>query len=134
MTDQQLLERFPNASKSFIKANATDIRATATEIRQADLHPDGPGPLAKLERVAGDGAMGAVSIQKGIGRRFRVVVKSRRKRLLDIDNLAEKYHVDLCRYAGVISSDAPGTTEIEVSQEKVFGKEPEEVVIEVWEV
>lgn len=101
---------------------------------KADLQPDGAGTPAKLERNLGDGAVGAVQVQRGLGRRFLVRIKSFRKRLLDEDNLCEKYHCDLCRYAGALPSDAPGTATIEVTQEKVGPKEPERVEIEVWEL
>ena len=72
--------------------------------------------------------------KKGIAAAFLFALSARRRRLLDQnqDNLAEKYHVDLLRYAGVISGDAPGTTKIEVRQEKVGSKEPETTVIEVY--
>jgi len=76
--------------------------------------------------------MGAVQVQKAIGGSFLVRVTSYRRRLLDEDNLCEKFHVDLCRYAGIIPSDAPGQTKIEVSQKKVGSKEAEFVRIEIY--
>ena len=50
--------------------------------------------------------------------KFVVRITSFRKRLLDEDNLAVKYHVDALRYAGIIPNDAPDKTHIEVSQIK----------------
>ena len=127
LTAEQLKAKFPHASAAFIRANTTPTRTL-------DLLDDGSRPAPELERVAGDGAVGQVQVQAGIGRRFLVRVKSRRKRLLDVDNLAEKYHVDLLRYARIIPSDAPGTAQIEVCQEKVGPKEAESVQIEVFEL
>lgn len=78
--------------------------------------------------------MGAVEVQKRVGGRFLVRVIAIRKRLLDYDNLAEKYHVDLLRYSGVIPGDSPATTLIEVCQQKAEPGAAEEVRIEVYEV
>lgn len=86
---------------------------------------------AELEPVARDAALGTAQVQDGTGARILVRVTSFRRRLLDEDNLCEKFHTDLCRYAGLIPSDAPGTTKIEVSQEKVGSKEAERVRIEI---
>lgn len=85
-----------------------------------------------VERHLGHGAVGEVQVQTGVGGRFFVRVKSFRKRLLDEDNLCEKYHCDLCRYAGILPSDAPGTAKIEVCQQKVGFKEREFVRIEIY--
>lgn len=87
-----------------------------------------------MERPAGHGAVGALRLQENAGKKFHVRLTSFRRRLLDEDNLAEKYHVDLCRYAGVLPSDAPGTAKIEVSQEKVGSKEREFVRIQIYEI
>lgn len=127
MNREKLKQLFPNASGSFLGCNS--------ETGQADIQPDDTGPVAKLERHPGDGAMGEVSIQKGTGRRFLIRVKAIRTRLLDEDNLCEKYHVDLLRYAsGGLFGDGPATTKIEVCQEKAQRGEREEVRIEVYEV
>jgi hypothetical protein len=101
---------------------------------QTGLSDLGAGEAAQLERDPGDGTVGEVPVQKGLGRRFLVRVKSYRCRLLDEDNMCEKYHVDLCRYAGALPSDAPGTAKIEVTQEKVGPKEQERVEIEIFEI
>lgn len=127
MTPAELKERFPNASAAFIRANTGYGRTF-------DILDHRAGALAHLERNLADGTVGAVQVQGTVGKHFRVRVKSYRKRLLDEDNLCEKYHVDLLRYAGVIPKDSPGTAKIEVCQEKVGPKEPERVEIEVYEV
>lgn len=55
--------------------------------------------------------------------KYVVRITSYRTRLLDEDNLAEKYHVDACRYAGLLPSDAPDKTTIQVRQIKVRKEE-----------
>ena len=79
-----------------------------------------PGPLA---------AGATQEIHPG---RFLVRVTSFRRRLLDEDNLCEKYVVDCCRYAGLLPADDAGAAKIEVSQIQVRRKEEErtEVLIE----
>ena len=78
-----------------------------------------------------DGALGAGETKGDNPARFLVRVTSFRVRLLDEDNLCEKYHVDCCRYAGLIPGDAPGQTEIKTGQRKVKRKDQEHVLIEI---
>lgn len=87
---------------------------------------------SKLEPNPENGNLGTLPIQAQIGRPFLVRVKAFRRRLLDEDNLCEKYVVDLCRYAGALPSDAAGKAKIEVTQEKVGQKEREFVRIEIF--
>ncbi len=58
-------------------------------------------------------------------------VTSHRLRLLDEDNLCEKFVVDCCRYAGLIPTDSPDKAKIEVGQVKVGIKAAEKTVIEI---
>ena len=97
----------------------------------ADVRDRYSGQTPFMEQHPVDGSMGAVQIQNAIGGRFLIRVTSYRHRLLDEDNLCEKFHVDLCRYAGILSSDAPGKSKIEVSQQKVPSKDKEFVRIEI---
>jgi hypothetical protein len=128
MTKELLLEKYPNASPDFIRLNS-EPEPAAVDRRGRDRRS-----AAKLERDSSDGDVAALQSQTALGGRFLVKIKSYRKRLLDEDNLCCKYIVDLLRYAGIISSDAPGTAKIEVSQEKVGPKEPERIRIEVFKV
>jgi len=105
---------FPNASKDFIARNSPQAAILESDIRAPSLGEK------KVERRNSEG--------------FLVRVTSFRKRLLDEDNLCEKYHVDLCRYAGIISCDSPDKVKIEVRQEKVGSKEVEKTLVEVWEI
>ena len=95
MTKNEITRRFPNASAAFIAAN---------------LDPENSGPAAVVEHDPGDAPLAAETLQRPDRRQFLVRVTSFRRRLLDEDNLCEKYHVDLCRYAGAIPDDAPGET------------------------
>ncbi len=105
-----LTQRFPHASASFLQLNSK-----------------APGPV--VERGAGDGPLAKDETQAGHTGRFFVFVKSYRRRLLDEDNLCEKYIVDCARYAGCIPVDSPDRTSIAVSQEKVKSKEEERTEI-----
>ena len=119
MTRDAIKAKFPRASEAFIQANL-DVDATAQ--------------AAVLERNLGNAPLAAEEVQRPIGARFLVRITSVRKRLLDEDNLCEKYHVDLCRYAGVIPDDAPDKVKIEVGQRKAQKGERESVVLEVSEI
>ena len=86
-----------------------------------------PGPV--VERDLRDGPLAKGEGEEGHSGRFHVHVVSYRRRLLDEDNLAEKWHVDALRYSGCLPSDAPGKAKITVSQEKVKRKEDERTEI-----
>lgn len=64
-------------------------------------------------------------------KRVLVRVTSFRKRLLDEDNLCEKFHVDCLRYSGLIEGDDPQRTKIEVRQVK---SKTEYIEIEIEEI
>jgi hypothetical protein len=125
MTEAELKATFPNASPAFIRRNARESRGV-------DLQPDGAGPAAVVEHDPGYGAVAAIQVEKRTSGHFLARVTAIRKRLLDEDNLCEKYIIDLCRYAGAIPGDSPATTRIEVSQQKAGPKEPEETRIEIY--
>lgn len=112
-------DAFANASESFKRANAAFF---ATHPRQA----------AELERPARHEPLAAVEEKASHSGRFLVRVVSVRKRLLDEDNLCEKFHVDCLRYAGALPSDAPDTTHIETTQRKAGKGEAEHTLIEVF--
>jgi hypothetical protein len=119
MTRNEILARYPHASASFIRAN---------------LSADDAGPIAKLERNPGNAPLAAKEVQRPTGNEFLVRIVSRRKRLLDQDNLCEKYIVDLLRYCGAITDDSPEQTQIQVAQTKCRKGEAEEITIEVFRV
>ena len=142
MTREELANRFPSASQSFPELNADsegDVSGrTATGVeagREVSAQDECRlGKASELERRAFAGAVGALQIQAGLGKRHVVRITSIRRRLLDEDNLCEKFFIDLLRHAGAIPGDAPGQTKIEVAQQKAGKGEPEEVRIEVFEL
>ena len=90
-----------------------------------------PGKAPILERTAGNAALVETQVQGRTGDRILVRIESVRKRLLDEDNLVSKYHTDLCRYAGLIPSDAPGVCKIETTQRKAEKGEAERTEITI---
>ena len=96
-----------------------------------DNHTDRAGETTKLERNLGNGSLAKGEAEKGNSERVLVRVTSVRKRLIDEDNLCEKFHVDACRYAGLIHGDEPSKTKIEVCQRKAEKGEAEHTIIEI---
>ena len=88
--------------------------------------------VAQPQRPAGQEPLGAGQDEAGRAGRHLVRVTSFRVNLLDEDNLIAKWHVDALRYAGILHSDAPGQTHIEVGQKKVASFKQERVVIEIF--
>lgn len=86
-----------------------------------------------MERGLGDEPLAEEETKRSDRKGFLVRVTSFRHRLLDEDNLCAKYHVDLCRYAGALPSDAPGLCKIEVAQIKIGRGELESTVVNVYE-
>lgn len=67
--------------------------------------------------------------------RYRIVVTSRRKRLLDYDNLCIKFLIDGLRHCGVIPDDNPAIIgAVELRQEKITKGEEPETIVEIFEI
>ncbi|MGA7817826.1 hypothetical protein [Caballeronia sp.] len=128
-----LVETSNGVVEKKIYGKPTHIRSAKAVAGKADVQPDSSGASPQLECDTGDGALAALHVQKRTGRHFLVCIEAVRTRLLDDDNACEKYHVDLLRYAGVIPDDCPGTTRIQVTQQKAQAGEREEVRITVYE-
>ena len=122
MTAEKLRELFPNATERFIATNADRI----------PTHRAGPTPI--VERAARPRPLAKKKPQAGGAAKFLVRVTSRRVRLLDEDNLAEKWFVDCCRYAGLIPDDSAAKARIVTTQEKVRSAADECTVIEISEI
>lgn len=122
MTADELRKRFPNATEQFIRVNAHLLSDP----------PRDPTPDPVVERGVRNGTLAAGKTKGRDSGRFFVRVTSYRRRLLDEDNLCEKYVVDCCRYAGLLPGDDPSQARIVTTQEKVRSKEEErtEVVID----
>ena len=116
MKPDELRRKFPRASAAFIAANSDAGSARTTAVVE-------PSPR--------NGALAKKKAQGLIGPSFHVRVESVRNRLLDEDNLCEKFHVDLLRYAGVIPGDSPAEVSIETRQRKAEKGEEERVIITV---
>jgi hypothetical protein len=63
--------------------------------------------------------------------RYAVSFVSRRRRLLDPDNICPKYFLDSLRYSGLLPDDRPEVIELAVSQEKAATKEEEGTFITI---
>lgn len=119
MNRNEILRRFPNASESTIRANLSAGDSGQTPIVESNpCH----APLETKE------------VQRPVGQRLLVRVTSVRTRLLDEDNLCEKYAVDLCRYAGILPDDSPDKIKIQVCQRKAGKGNQEQVIIEIYEL
>lgn len=116
-----LAKLFPHASQSFLALNLPESRAAVVD--------RGETPAPELERHLRNGPLAAGKAQDGHPSRVSVLVTSFRRRLLDEDNLAEKYHVDCCRYAGLLAGDEASRAQITTRQEKVRSKEDERTEI-----
>jgi len=107
------------------------FRRLHPEIYGTNIQPENTREDALMERHPSDGmAPTPHAKEKAIGK-FLVRVTSFRHRLLDEDNICEKYHVDLCRYAGILPSDAPSQTRITTTQQKIGSKEEEFTLVEI---
>ena len=106
-------------------------REPALRKPNANHNTNDTGKAAILERTAGNAALVETQVQSGTGDRILVRIESIRKRLLDEDNLVSKYHTDLCRYSGLIPSDAPGICKIETTQRKAEKGEEERTEITI---
>ncbi len=113
VTANELKRMFPNASAAFLAANT---RPPAVVERAPE-----PRPLAAREEA------GAIS------GRVLIRITSRRRRLIDPDNLSPKAYIDCLRYAGILADDTAEQVSLETRQEKVGKDEIEETVIEIYE-
>lgn len=113
-------------------SQAMDSQLQGNEDRQRQTRGKDAIHHPKLERTARNATLGAREAQESHPIRYVVRVISVRIRLLDDDNLAEKYAVDFLRYCGAIPSDAPGKCKVETTQRKVEEGEQEHTEVRVW--
>ena len=97
----------------------------------ANHNPNDTGKAPIPQRAPSNAALVETQVQGRTGDRILVRIESIRKRLLDEDNLVSKYHTDLCRYSGLIPSDAPGVCKIETTQRKAEKGEAERTEITI---
>lgn len=117
-------------SKKNSRWKADDLRRL---LARSETHNQGgdSGAPAVVERRVGYGALGKTKVQKADHGYFHVRVTSFRVRLLDEDNLCEKYHVDCCRYAGILPDDSARKARITTTQQKVSSTAEERIEIEI---
>ena len=92
------------------------------------------GAAAKLEHAVSNGPLATGQAQKAATGRVHIRFVSTRKRLLDPDNLSEKWALDCLRYLGVIQGDEPDKITLETTQPKAAKGEEEHTLIEVFEI
>ena len=132
MTRAEVLNLFPNATESVIAANLGGSKLPEQEggAGKEERLPAADSP--ELERCAPTSTVGKTRKKGADSQGFLVRVTSVRRRLIDEDNLCEKYAVDCCRYAGLLPSDCPGETKIEATQRKAGKEEAEHTVIQIF--
>lgn len=118
------LPQFFNASDAFKRLNP----ALFSDV---SIKADNQASTPKLECSAEPKPLAARKAKKADRRFFFIRVTSFRRRLLDEDNLCEKFHVDLCRYVGVLPDDSAAKARIVTTQEKVSRAEEERTEIEI---
>jgi len=123
MTEKELLLAFPNASRSFIQANATKAHyPIQNTIAKQDYAP-ALGSSIQRKEVSLGRATGRIEVRFTL---FRV-------RCLDPDNAAAstKNLLDGLRHAKLLTEDNPWTIKLQVEQEKVKGFDNEKTEIEI---
>lgn len=126
----KLRRRFPQASQGFLDMNngAASIQGNGIDpsignTRQAPI----------VERDRGAALHPGGQDEDAHSAEYLVRVTSVRKRLLDEDNLCEKFHIDGLRYAGLLPDDAPAKCRIETTQRLCRGAgEEEKTIIELF--
>lgn len=99
----------------------------------ADFYTRNSSKTTKLERDSGNAPLEKKKVQRRSSQKFLIRVTSIRKRLIDEDNLCEKFAIDLCRYAsGGAFGDEASTTKIETCQRKTEKGEQEKTIIQIY--
>ncbi len=122
---------FSNASRSFAELNPQLFNTGLSSQRPKVEDNASNAVRPQLEQRNATRAPRAAGAKAENSKRVLVRVTSVRSRLIDEDNLCEKYVVDCCRYAGLIPEDSPGTTKIEVAQRKAGKGEEEHTEVEI---
>ena len=106
-------------------------RETTLRKPNANHNTNNTGETAKLEQDTRYGTLAEKPIETRSTGRVHIRFESVRKRLLDPDNICEKWTLDCLRYIGVICGDEPDKITLETSQRKAEKGEEErtEIVI-----
>ena len=91
-----------------------------------------PRQAPKLEQDSRNGPLAAKPIEAPMPGRVHIRFESVRKRLLDPDNISQKWALDCLRYIGVIRGDEPDKITLETTQRKAAKGEEEhtEIIIQ----
>lgn len=93
-----------------------------------------PGKPSELERTAGEIPLAKTEGKEAGSGRFLVCFVSVRKRLLDPDNISEKWMLDCLRYCRAIPGDEPEKIELQTTQRKCRKSEDPHTEIEVYQL
>lgn len=104
MTKAEILTKYPNASASFIRRNASDAGGEVSR--------------AEPQQVVRDALPPAVKRTAPNRTRYAVRITSFRSRLIDPDNLCGKFFTDCLRYAGLIPDDTAAIMDYSIRQQK----------------
>ncbi len=96
-----------------------------------EANPHHPRPTPKLECAALDGSLEAGKGKETGPSRVHIRFTSVRKRLLDPDNLSEKWLLDCLRYCRIIRGDEPEKITLETTQRKAAKGEEEHTLVEI---
>lgn len=128
---RRLLAQLLIMARANIDAIFAGCNETTRRLNPAIFSPGHCASAPVVERDLPDALAQTAQAKARDSRKYFVRVVSYRRKLLDEDNLAEKFHVDALRYAGILPSDAPGRCRIITTQEKVATKEEERTEITV---
>jgi len=106
-------------------------RETTLRKPNANHNTNDTGTPAKLEQDTRHGSLAKKPIETHTTSRVHIRFESVRKRLLDPDNICEKWTLDCLRYIGVIRGDEPDKITLETSQRKAEKGEEERTEITI---
>ena len=106
-------------------------RETTLRKPNANNNTNDTGATAKLEQDTRHGTLAEKPIETRSTGRVHIRFVSVRKRLLDPDNICEKWTLDCLRYIGVIRGDEPDKITLETSQRKAEKGEEERTEITI---
>jgi len=104
-------------------------REPALRKPNANYNPNDTGTPAKLEQNTRHGTLAEKPTETHTTGRVHIRFESVRKRLLDPDNISEKWTLDCLRYIGVIRGDEPDKITLETTQRKAAKNEAEHTQI-----
>jgi hypothetical protein len=97
-------------------------------------NPQDSRQTPELERPLGNAALGASEGKEAASGRVHIRFVSVRKRLLDPDNISEKWMLDALRYIGAIRGDEPDKITLETTQRKAARSEEEHTEVNIYSI